>query len=359
MTDDKKLILKMLKEGKITEEEAIMLLDSIQSGPRRDRKNNQSEFETSILDKIGESFAKFSKSASDMINSFDFDDFALKYNSNYKSKSETERVVSADSAEKENIDLEISNRDGKIEIYTWDNDTIEARANVVYNDKFVPASSDFIKIEEEDEKIIIKPDFAKKNERYFNLNLTVILPKKLFRSLKVNSTNSNIIMRNIKAEDLLINSTNSRININDINAKTARIESTNARIYLEDIEGENLEIETTNGKIDVVDVSSNKVNVKTTNGAININTVKPEVESLDLKSFNGNISVNLGEITKPIKAKASTFIKTIDTNNISNSLFTNYLTEDNMVIAFTDGYDENEDRLDINADTHIGSVNIK
>ena len=30
-----------------------------------------------------------------------------------------------------------------------------------------------------------------------------------------------------------------------------------------------------------------------------------------------------------------------------------------MVIAFTDGYDENEDRLDINADTHIGSVNIK
>ena len=66
MNEEKKMILDMLKEGKITVEQASDLLEAV----GKDKSKNNEE---SFVDKLSTSFEKIMKKTSETISNFDFD----------------------------------------------------------------------------------------------------------------------------------------------------------------------------------------------------------------------------------------------------------------------------------------------
>ncbi|MDO5650150.1 MAG: DUF4097 family beta strand repeat-containing protein, partial [Gallicola sp.] len=191
------------------------------------------------------------------------------------------------------------------------------------------------------------------------MNLTVAVPNKVFKFIKMDSSNANIDLRDIKADELDVNSTNARINVENVETKSADISSTNAKISIDGISGEELKVNTTNGKIEVISVDSQEVDLNTTNGTLFIRDIKEKVKEINASTNNGNIAIFLKDVYKPVKAKVKNHFKDMDTSNFSDSLFTNFVTEDGAMIAYTDGFDEGKDSLEITASTYNGTINIQ
>ncbi len=359
MSEEKKIILRMLREGKITEDEALSLLESIKDTKKKNDYSQFSGFDTTqFVEKFAQAAAKIGKETKEYINNFDFEDISIKFKSNLEQKNKAERVVTENILGEENPKLEVINRNGKINIYSWDNEEVEARADVRFDDRFVSQNYGFIKIEREDNKIIVRPDYDSTSARHFSMNITVAIPKKLFEEIKLESTNSSIDIKEIEANKLKVNSTNGTILLENSVAEIAEVSSTNAQIAAKGISGHELQINTTNGRIVISDVNSSDIDIHTTNGTIVVNGIKDNVRDINTSTNNGNISISIKDVFKPVKAKVKNHFKDIDTNNFADSIFANFVTEDGAMIAYSDGYNENNDKLDIQASTYNGTINI-
>lgn len=361
MSEEKKIILRMLKEGKISEEEAIKLLDSISDDKKIDKDNLKSEA-SDFVEKIYNAALKFGEKSQEVIGSINFDDFSLDdLNLNFKGSknAEAERVVTESVEEIENPKLKIKNDNGKIRLYAWDNEEVEVRATVVYDDKYISSNYSFVTMEKDGDTIEIAPDYDRANSRHFNMNMAIAIPKKKFESIVLETQNSNISIGEILTKDLEIKSTNARISFVNVNADDAKFESFNGRISGEGISGKTLILKTTNGKITVKNLDTENVEMKTVNGSLSLDGIKENVKKVDAKTNNGNVNVSIKEVFKPIKAKITNYVKEAEISNFDDNLFTNFVTEDGSMIAFTDDYKEEGDSLDITASTYMGSINIK
>lgn len=355
MSDEKKLILKMLQEGKITEDEAITLLDSIKDKKKATRTNTDFD---SLINKISETASKIGKKSQEMVSNFDFEDFTNMFTVTDQ-KNKAERLASENIIGLENPSLYVENQSGKIKIYSWDNEEIQVTADVSYDDRFIADTYDFISIRREDDKVYIEPNYDSVSGRYFSINLSIALPEKHFKEISLKSTNANLEIEDVKADSLLVKTINAKISGKNIEAKEGEVSSTNARISLENLSGDKLQIKTTNGKIDIKDIDYLDLEMKTTNGSLVVANLGARTESIYAKTSNGNISIALKNIFKPIKAKMKNNFKGLEASYFADSIFTNFVTEDKVMVAYTDGYDENADRLDIEATTTMGNINIK
>lgn len=355
MSDEKKLILKMLQEGKITEDEAITLLDSIKDKKKATRTNTDFD---SLINKISETASKIGKKSQEMVSNFDFEDFTNMFTVTDQ-KNKAERLASENIIGLENPSLYVENQSGKIKISSWDNEEIQVTADVSYDDRFIADTYDFISIRREDDKVYIEPNYDSVSGRYFSINLSIALPEKHFKEISLKSTNANLEIEDVKADSLLVKTINAKISGKNIEAKEGEVSSTNARISLENLSGDKLQIKTTNGKIDIKDIDYLDLEMKTTNGSLVVANLGARTESIYAKTSNGNISIALKNIFKPIKAKMKNNFKGLEASYFADSIFTNFVTEDKVMIAYTDGYDENADRLDIEATTTMGNINIK
>ncbi|WP_054251417.1 DUF4097 family beta strand repeat-containing protein [Neofamilia massiliensis] len=355
MSDEKKLILKMLQEGKITEDEAITLLDSIKDKKKATRTNTDFD---SLINKISETASKIGKKSQEMVSNFDFEDFTNMFTVTDQ-KNKAERLASENIIGLEEPSLYVENQSGKIKIYSWDNEEIQVTADVSYDDRFIADTYDFISIRREDDKVYIEPNYDSVSGRYFSINLSIALPEKHFKEISLKSTNANLEIEDVKADSLLVKTINAKISGKNIEAKEGEVSSTNARISLENLSGDKLQIKTTNGKIDIKDIDYLDLEMKTTNGSLVVANLGARTESIYAKTSNGNISIALKNIFKPIKAKMKNNFKGLEASYFADSIFTNFVTEDKVMVAYTDGYDENADRLDIEATTTMGNINIK
>ncbi|MDO5028865.1 MAG: DUF4097 family beta strand repeat-containing protein [Bacillota bacterium] len=357
MSDEKKLILRMLQEGKITEDEAITLLDAI-----KDKKsktvNSSPDFE-GLIDKIGQAVVKISKKSQEVVSNFDFEEFANIFTVSSDQKSKAERLASENIIGLENPSLFVENESGKIKIHSWDQDQIEARADVSYDERYIPDTYDFISIKRQEDKVYVEPNYDSVSGRYFTINLDIALPEKLFKEISLKSTNANIELENIKVDSLEVETVNAKISAKGLEAKVAQVGSTNAKISLEDIKGDSLDIKTTNGKIEVKDIDLVDLKMKTTNGSLSAMNLGPRLETISAKTSNGNINISLKNIYKPIKARMKNNFKGLEASYFADSVFTNFVTENKVMVAYTDGYDESADKLDIEASTTSGNINIK
>ena len=355
MSDEKKLILRMLQEGKITEDEAITLLDSIKDKKKATRSNTDFD---SLINKISQTASKIGKKSQEMVSNFDFEDFTNMFTITDQ-KNKAERLASENIIGLDKPSLYVENQSGKIKIYSWDNEEIQATADVSYDDRFIADTYDFISIRREDDKVYIESNYDSVSGRYFSINLNIALPEKHFKEISLKSTNANLEIEDVKTDSLLVKTINAKISGKNIEAKVGEVSSTNARISLENLSGDKLQIKTTNGKIDIKDIDYLDLEMKTTNGSLVVANLGARTESIYAKTSNGNISIALKNIFKPIKAKMKNNFKGLEASYFADSIFTNFVTEDKVMVAYTDGYDENSDRLDIEAITTMGNINIK
>ena len=305
MNDEKQIILEMLKEGKITVEEANSLLDAV--GGKKARTDNDfiSKFTQSMESVIKKTTETFENLSNIDLDNIDINQF------NIKGQTNTHKEMRIDDDIKEiNIDIP----SGKIFIeramdqaITLSQDIWSKKADLI----------DYLDVEISENTLNIGL-----NSTYKNFDATSIiklsLGKNIYENLDINLVNGAVEVEDVDFTNAVIDSVNARItvinsggnfDIDNVNGKidiknangNINVDNVNGSIYLSNISGETCNVDAVSGNVRVDGLSSKTFNADTSSGNIRVYRIR-EAESMDLESGSGNIVIDSEGYDKDIKA---------------------------------------------------------
>lgn len=302
MNDEKQIILKMLKEGKISVEEASDLLEAC-----GDRKNKTDKFTQKITGAVD----SIIKKATDTIQGLDLDQAMDFGQYNIKGEYNTHKDLRIDDDIKE-ISIDIVN--GSIEVEKAYDVSISISSDIWAKKADL---NDFLDYEIKEGKLSI---FV--NESYHNIQATtdlkLSLGKELYERLSINQVNGKVEISDVNFTNLDINTVNGKIQIinltSDIDIRNTNgkidvknitgrldIDNVNGPIYLTNICGSSAEITNVNGNIRLDGISSERLDASSNAGTIRIFNIK-NTEEINLKSGFGNMVVDTTDFDGDIRA---------------------------------------------------------
>ncbi|QFT90600.1 hypothetical protein FIU87_18305 [Bacillus sp. THAF10] len=318
--EERKRILKLVEEGKLTAEEGIILLESLEKNSEESRQK-QDELVTELTKnargsqeaednlfkalstkmfsgshaKGGSSFDKskfdsYSKQASSFKNNIlDFVGSALQkikdldLDFNFGPSISIQHAFQQSDVHLEHIDLDVAN--GSVKVVPWnENDVkIDCEAKVYEEDTQDAARKAFLS------EVLFSIEAGKLRfsvqKKHIKVNATVYVPERDYEQLNVRMFNGPI-----SGEGLHV--------------KSMKLKSANGSIAWERLQSDSMEVETANGHIKLIDCNAKEIEAETINGMLK---VKGDVEKLELQSFNGNIVTELtGDAARSISTKTKT-----------------------------------------------------
>lgn len=350
MTEEKQLILNMLKEGKITVEEASDLLGAI--GDKKIKENDFAGKITSTVDSI-------IKKATEAISAIDLDQAFDINNFNLKGELNTHKDIRVDD-EIDEINIDLINGEILVEKATDSGIVISA-------DIFAKKGNleDYIDVEIRDGVLEIK-----ENDDYKNIGASVKLRvqvgKDFYEKLDINTVNAmveiadtdfgNLNIDSVNGKIMVINS-KSAIDIDNVNGKidikniegSLNIDNVSGAIYLSGIKGDKVEVDNISGNIRVDGLASDKISAESRSGSIRIYNIK-DTKNIDLETVSGMIVVDTTDYEGEIKAFVDSSAVNV-TEKFQNKIKTD------------EGYDlstsTDEAKLTIKAETRSGKVSLR
>lgn len=383
--DERKMILDMLKEGKITSEEAIRLLDAL-SARGEGKKTQQTRHEKLFsfdMDKAKEGLEEFEKTVGGFVNNlvgtmnnmFD-DDMVL----NFKGKFDTftqrdEREV----PEGETRELEIFNKNGRVEILPSDENKIVIESRIHHKNLEVGEGTRFYDIIEENGRIVyrVQENIALQKKYYVEVKLFV--PKNVLSSLEMNTSNASLSVEGLEVADVRLTTKNGKITAKQMKGERLSMESSNARLELFESEIAHVDLKTSNGKVTIEEITADEIVVNTSNGriasrkldanSIALNTSNGTVLGEDIKTerleeghftcSNGKIELDFDELNKEVDLDLHTSMGTIDLQLPVALLYeSNPSQYAKSVKAHTENYSEGNG-LALFARTSNGNISLK
>lgn len=294
VNEEKKRILKLVEEGKITASEALTLLELLeQDREQKSVKEKEILHELSDVVVLDEQEKKDQEkeqttqqkisSTKDMIFSF-VDNLVSKVKEvdlNFTKSIEVTHIFHEADAIPTDVDIEVAN--GSVEILTWDGPgvKVECEAKVYRTDDQAVARS----------TLLNETTFYIKNQKlYFivghkwmKMNSKIFVPSSQYNKVRIKVLNGAIDLNGLSIHKLNAKTGNGKITLQSVTGKEAKVETVNGNIELWENTVDHLECETINGQI-------------TSNGAF---------QSADFETFNGDIQVeNVALKAKNIKAKS-------------------------------------------------------
>ena len=286
------MVKKMLKEGKITKEEADQLISALEESYGMNRENNNSKkSQKSFAENITENIKKnikdeeitknIKKGIEDSIGSGSniVDEIKNMFGSFFGSGFEFIENFSSD-FKSENPIIDINNTNGKIKLKSWDKN--EFSLNIKFN----------ISAENKDKAEEIKEDI-------FNINSSADILQILIDDFKDHRINTDIFLT--LPADLLyqgnVENINGKIRVENLNFSSFRLKTKNGKINLVDISIKDGKVESTNGKI-LFDGWANKLNLSTINGMVTAKLKEKESSKIEIKTTNGTQNISLPENTE-------------------------------------------------------------
>lgn len=350
MNDEKQMILEMLKEGKITVEEANSLLDAV--GGKKIKSEND------FISKLSQSIDSVIKKTTETINNIDFDNFDIK-EFNIKGESNTHAEMRIDD-EINKISIDIPN--GKIlieravdsaitlsqDIWSKKNDLIdyldvdidEDSLNITVNDKYNKV----------DASAVIKLSLAKNLYDSLEIDIvngTVEISDVDFKDQTIDSVNAKITIIN-SSGNLSIDNVNGKIDIKNTNGEL-EIDNVNGAVYLSNISGEMASVDAVSGNIRVDGLNSKEFDADTTSGNIRIFGIK-DTKNISLDSTSGNIIIDAEGYNGDIKAYVDGHYL-----DISDRFKNKIQNEDGFEVSTN----INNTDLNINIDSSFGKVSLR
>lgn len=303
MNDEKQMILEMLKEGKITVEEASSLLEAI--GGKKGRSEND------FVTKLTQSIDNVIKKTTETIGNIDLENIELsQYNIKGEINTHKEMRIE-DEIDQINIDIPA----GKIFVERASDSAITLTQDI-WSKK-----SDLI--DYIDVTIVDKVLTIEISDSYENFDasaiLTLALGKNFYESLNIDLVNGLIEVTDVDFEntnidtvnakinvinscgDIDINNTNGKVDIKNTNGNLV-VDNVNGPIYLSNISGESAEVDAVNGNIRIDGLSTSNLNADTHSGNIRVYNIK-ESSQIDLNSGFGNIVIDAESYEGDIKAQ--------------------------------------------------------
>ncbi|GIN89156.1 hypothetical protein J6TS1_10910 [Siminovitchia terrae] len=336
MNQDRKRILEMVQEGKLSAQEAIVLLDALEGGDAEGTKEEPSSLEEQWTEAPStaeskaesnsgstrgstqneQSKSKESGSGDDTFYSqieqageriFDFVNTALRkikdIDWQITQSVEVPHVFQQADEQIERIDIDIAN--GPVRIIAWEQQEVrvECQAKVYRVEDRDEGRSYFL------DNTVFSQDngmlcFATKS-KWMRVETTVYIPKKIYKKIAVRVFTGEMTGELLETEHLIVKTTNGKVDLTGIS-------------------GKKLDVDTVNGQIKVIDLNADRVEAETVNGAIDLSGFCKKVE---LKSFNGNIHCTLEHSgAEVIEAKAVTgniYVNVPDTATIDGEVRSN------------------------------------
>ncbi|WP_058989648.1 DUF4097 family beta strand repeat-containing protein [Anaerococcus rubeinfantis] len=357
MNEEKKMILDMLKEGKITVDQASDLLEAV----GKDKAKNNEE---SFIDKLSTSFEKVMKKTSETISNFDFDldldsvNIPNIYHINSQ-KAENQTKIDDDINE-----IEINLINGSLDIQRAQENHIMIEEKVFFKNK-EDQKNDYLNIAVVEDKLIINV-----NENYRSLdasaNVKLYLGKNIYDKLDVNIINGQVEICDVDFKENNIESTNARFTLINT-AGNIDLKNTNGKIEIRNTNG-NLEVSNVNGSVYLTNVSGENANVEVVNGSIRIDGLN--MENVDLASKAGSIRIFKIIDAKQLNMATQFGSVVIDTNEFNKNIkalikSSSYSIAEKFKnkLQTKDGYqvstDPEESDLDLDIKSAFGRVSLR
>ncbi|MEH7383034.1 DUF4097 domain-containing protein [Bacillus sp. JJ1533] len=363
MKEEQKRILKLVEEGKLTAEEAIILIEKLHSGedsadPAQDIKTElstqvqfeQSQQQHSSYEHKGTAKHKF----------MDFIDTALKkikdldLDFNFGTAVDVKHIFQHKDVYITKLDLDVSN--GSITIIPWEERDVrvECEAKVYNIENQERARKAFL----EDVLFSIENGALRLSiqKKQMKVHAKIYVPQENYESIKARMFNGPISGGNLR--------------VKEFRAKTA-----NGAITISNFDTDSVEVETANGHIKANQITSKDFEAETINGTV---TATGLFEKVDLQSFNGNITCDLqGDVCHTAFVKTTTggidmFISNdyqvdgelkSNLGNFKSELpMMSIIEEKNEVVQKSLRFKANEEKaqkLHLFAETKTGSITIK
>lgn len=293
MKEERKRILTMVEEGKLSVDEALTLLEELQN----DQKNMEqkqadiiNELSTAVqFEEAKKDEAAYAKYQSTKEKIFDFVDTALKkikeidLDLNFGQSVDISHIFQHGNAELNDIDIDLAN--GSINLVAWDQPDVrvECKAKVYRVENQDQARQNFLR----DVTFTLEGGKLRflTQQKWMKLEAVMFVPKVQYDKVRVRLFNGTV--------------SGGQMNVTDLRVKTA-----NGKIKLEHLVGKKAEVETANGKIKLKHSQFDELEAETINGAIK---VEGDFKKVDTQSFNGNVSVLIrGDRAEWIHAKTTT-----------------------------------------------------
>lgn len=278
VNEERKRILKMVEEGILSAEEAVILLDALDKSKDEQKEGmHEKQAPTSLSKHVDwESQDEYTKQTSYKQNSAknkftDFIDAAIKkikdldLDFNFGTSFEVQHIFQHQDVTLSSLNIDIANGDFTIEPWQENDVRIECNAKVYQVKDQESARSTFlhgVNFSVVDEKLHFSIE-----KKQMKVHTHFYVPQADYDMLKIRLFNGHIF--------------GTRLNVNEWFAKTA-----NGNIQMKSCKANEIELETANGRISVNQASANNLEAETLNGIIE---VFGSFERTDLQSFNGNL----------------------------------------------------------------------
>ncbi|WP_449537603.1 DUF4097 family beta strand repeat-containing protein [Ferdinandcohnia sp. Marseille-Q9671] len=366
MKEEQKRILKLVEEGKLTAEEAIVLIEKLHSGEHTQTEDPAQEPNTELSTQVQydqsqqQNQHSYESKGSTKHKFMDFIDTAVKkikdldLDFNFGTATDVEHIFQHKDVIFTKLDLDVSN--GSITIIPWEEKDVRVECEAkVYNIENQDRARDAFL---EDVHFSIENGTLRLSiqKKQMKVHAKIYVPQENYESIKARMFNGPINGENLR--------------VKDFRAKTA-----NGAITVTNLETTTVELETSNGPIKANQISSKDFEAETINGAI---TTTGQFEKVDLQSFSGNITCDIeGESchTAYVKATAGSLnIYIADGYQVDGELKSNLgsfkselpmmsvIEEKNEVVQKSLRFkanQEKEPKLHLFAETKTGYITIK
>ena len=285
MFEERKRILKLIEDCKITVEDAIILLEKLEKVETQPAEKHQKSEEEQIVQELStvvnyEKYKKEQKThkqASAKTKFIDFIDSALKkikdldLDFNFGNATEVHHIFFHSNVDINQIEIDVAN--GSIKLVPWDEKDvrIECDAKVYKVESQDEARNTFL----QDVLFSIgggKLTFSVQKKQ-MKVNSILYIPQTEYDKVKVRTFNGPI--------------TGEKLQVTEFKAKTA-----NGSIDINQLRSTEIELETANGHINAKDCRSTALDAETINGTLD---VRGSFGKVDLQSFNGNVICSLAD----------------------------------------------------------------
>lgn len=289
MKEERKRILKLVEEGKITVDEGLFLIEELDKGGTK-----MAQTTTELSNVVKFDGAKKEDPVSYKFNSvkdkvMDFVDTAFKkikdvdLDLNFGPSIDLSHIFHHGDVFLDHIDIDMAN--GSVKVLPWE-----------HKDVRIECSAKVYRVENQDEA----------RRKFLEDAIFTIEGKKLRFAIQHKWMKVDAVVRVPRQdfENVRIRLFNGSVHGENLNMKVCRAKTANGKVSFGGVECGKLETETANGQISIERSAIRDVEAETINGAIKAEGYFKQVE---LKSFNGNLSCTVNnEDCQSVELKATT-----------------------------------------------------
>lgn len=369
MNEEKMKILDLLKEGKITSEEAIELLKHVGDDNNKSRRNNWQGFEQWIphnqidldLSWINDLCEAVKEST---INVFHSDNFTY---------GTTQEKYVASLHVNDNINmLQFEGKNAPIKLETYNGDQIEVEAHYKIKNRFDPHLSfteenGIYHLNYDDNALytlgihIRVPETTHIDSvRLKNKNSSIVVGGIQAKKIELRTMNSTITVSDTKGESLYCETKNSSITLNRLQMKEIDAQTSHSMISLNNVKAYRARLMTSNFKIDIKNSDIVQIYARTSNSPLHFECLgiseQEPVCTIEAITTNGQISINLPHNELKCRLHASTTAGGI-LSEFNDLVY--QVNDKNYVDAQEQDYDLAQNKLNLNLQTTNYGIYIK